>query len=74
LKGKGIRTMIALAASMVLGMFACYALGTAWFMYLTNTPPLAALGMCVFPFIPGDALKIVVAAFLCGRLRGFVAR
>jgi biotin transport system substrate-specific component len=74
LKGTGVRAMSVLAVSMVLGMCACYALGTAWFMYLTNTPLLAALGLCVFPFIPGDLFKIVVAAFLCGRLRGFVAR
>ncbi|MDR2355080.1 MAG: biotin transporter BioY [Clostridiales Family XIII bacterium] len=74
LKGAGIRAMAVLAGAMVLGMCACYALGTAWFMYLTNTPLLAALGLCVFPFIPGDLFKIVVAAFLCGRLRGFVSR
>jgi biotin transport system substrate-specific component len=74
MKSAGVRAMGVLAVAMVLGMCACYALGTLWFMYLTNTPLLAALGMCVFPFIPGDALKIVVAALLCGRLRGFVAR
>jgi biotin transport system substrate-specific component len=74
LKGSGLRAMIALAASMLLGLLACYALGTAWFMYVTNTPLPAALGMCVFPFIPGDALKIAAAALLCARLRGFVYR
>jgi biotin transport system substrate-specific component len=74
IKGAGVRAVAVLAAFMVLGMCACYALGTLWFMYLTNTPLLAALGMCVFPFIPGDALKIAAAAFLCGKLRGFVSR
>jgi biotin transport system substrate-specific component len=74
LKSSGLLGAAALAASMALGMLACYALGTAWFLYLTNTPILAALGMCVFPFIPGDALKIAAAALLCERLRGFIAR
>jgi biotin transport system substrate-specific component len=69
-----MRAAIVLALSMVWGMLACYALGTAWFMYLTNTPLWASLGMCVFPFIPGDALKILIASLLCARLRGFVAR
>jgi biotin transport system substrate-specific component len=70
----GVRALAVLTGAMILGILACYALGTAWFMYLTNTPLLAALGMCVFPFIPGDALKIIAAVFLCSRLRGFVAR
>jgi biotin transport system substrate-specific component len=74
LKGSGIRAGAVLALSMVLGTLACYALGTAWFMYVTNTPLLASLGMCVFPFIPGDAIKIVAASLLCARLRGFVPR
>jgi biotin transport system substrate-specific component len=74
LKGTGVRATIVLAASMIAGLCACYALGTVWFVYLTNTPFWASLGLCVFPFIPGDALKIIAAAFLCARLRGFVAR
>ncbi|MDR2088979.1 MAG: biotin transporter BioY [Clostridiales Family XIII bacterium] len=74
LKSSGMRAAIVLAASMLVGHLACYALGTLWFMYLTNTPLLASLGMCVFPFIPGDALKILIASLLCARLRGFVAR
>jgi biotin transport system substrate-specific component len=71
---RSLRGAIVLAVSMALGILACYAIGTAWFMYSTNTPFLAALGMCVFPFIPGDALKIAAAALLCERLRGFVLR
>lgn len=74
LKRSGALGTALLAGSMVLGLAVCYALGTAWFMYSTNTPLLAALGMCVFPFLIGDALKIVAAAFLCDRLRGFVTR
>jgi biotin transport system substrate-specific component len=70
----GLRGAAVLAVSMALGILACYAIGTAWFIYSTNTPFLAALGMCVFPFIPGDALKIAAAAILCERLRGFVSR
>jgi biotin transport system substrate-specific component len=73
-KRSGILGTVILAASMILGILVCYALGTAWFMYATNTPLLAALGMCVFPFLIGDALKIVAASFLCDRLRGFVSR
>ena len=36
---------------------------------VTHTPVWAALGACVFPFLPGDALKILLAVFLARRLR-----
>ena len=48
---------------------ACYAFGTVWFMMLTGKGLVAALGMCVLPFLPGDALKILGAAWLVQGLR-----
>ena len=57
------------ALILVLGLAACYAFGTAWYVILTHTPVWAALGACVFPFLPGDALKILLAVFLARRLR-----
>ncbi len=54
--------------AMTAGMAVCYAMGTAWFMISTGTGLLAALGMCVIPFLIGDALKILCAAFLVQRL------
>ena len=65
---------IALALSMVLGLAACYALGTAWFMYISKTDFKAALIMCIVPFLPGDAVKITAAAVLVRKLRPFVRR
>lgn len=55
-------------AAMALGLAACYALGTAWFMYLNQTGLFAALGLCVFPFLPGDALKIAAATLITWRM------
>ncbi len=37
-------------------------------MYSTETGVAAALMVCVVPFIPGDALKIALAAILVRRL------
>ena len=51
------------------GMAACYALGTAWYCVQSGTPALAALSTCVFPFLPGDAVKIAAAALLVPRLK-----
>ena len=55
-----------LALSMVLGLIACYAIGTAWFIiaYAKNTGSIGlvtALGWCVIPFIIPDIIKIVLA-------------
>ena len=54
---------------MVLGTAALYALGTIWFMVQTHNPLGAALGACVIPFLPGDAIKIAAATVLTLALR-----
>ena len=58
-----------IALACAVGMAACYALGTAWYCVQSGTPALAALSMCVFPFLPGDAVKIAAAALLVPRLK-----
>ena len=63
------------AVSMVLGLLACYALGTAWFLavYARTTGPVglgAALGMCVLPFVLPDLVKLALALALSRRLAG----
>lgn len=55
--------------AMVVGLAACYALGTIWYMVITKANIVSALLLCVVPFLPVDALKIILAAFLCTRLR-----
>lgn len=55
--------------SMAVGMAACYTLGTIWFVILTGTGVWASLTACVFPFIPGDALKIAAASAVAPSLR-----
>ena len=55
-------------AAMALGVLVCYAFGTVWFMILRGMDLMSTLSVCVFPFLPFDALKIVLAAFLSQRL------
>ena len=62
------------AAAMVLGLLACYAFGTAWYLvvYTRTTGPIslgAALWMCVLPFVPLDLGKMVLALLLGRRVR-----
>lgn len=58
--GKFIQSMI----GMVIGTIVCYALGTAWLAYQAQMDFAAALGAGVIPFIPGDLIKMVLAALL----------
>ena len=60
--------------AMAVGTLSCYILGTAWFMAITGLGLWASLGYCVLPFLPGDAAKILTAAWLTLRLRPQVER
>lgn len=64
-----ISATVSYAVAMIAGLLICYAFGTAWFMISTSTPLWAALISCVFPFLPGDAIKIAAAAILTARLK-----
>lgn len=71
---KAGRSLPVQAGACLLGLLACYAVGTAWFMlvYAPETAPVslpAALGACVIPFLLPDLLKLALALFLAHRLR-----
>lgn len=66
-----------LPLSMVLGLLACYAFGTAWFLVVYTKSKgaislAAVLGMCVIPYIIPDAIKIACALVLTKILKPFV--
>ncbi len=58
-----------LVAGMVIGVALCYTLGTIWYVHLTQVGAWAALISCVLPFLPGDAIKILLALVLTKRLK-----
>lgn len=55
--------------AMILGTLVAYALGTIWFVYQMDCTFAYALGVCVFPFIPFDIAKMVIATFLGKAVR-----
>lgn len=57
----GLRSILFQTLGMVLGMIAAYVFGTAWFCFSTGTAVFPALALCVFPFIIGDLIKMVIA-------------
>lgn len=62
-------TFKGLCLSMLVGVVACYAFGTVWFMAVTGLNLMTSLAYCVIPFLPGDAVKIALAALLALRLK-----
>ena len=67
------RGTAALAASMVVGLAACYAVGTAWYMalYARTAGPVGAaavLGRCVVPFLLPDLGKLLLVLALRRRV------
>ena len=62
-----------LPVMMILGTVILYAVGTAWFMIQTGNTLGGALGLCVVPFLPGDAVKIAAATLLTVPVRRAVS-
>lgn len=50
--------------AMVIGLIGCYALGTAWFCFISSTAFTDALSICVIPFIPFDLMKIAACVLI----------
>ena len=65
----GFKGFAGIVVALIIGLLACYALGTLWFILSTGTGVWASLLACVFPFLPGDGIKIVVATILIRKLR-----
>lgn len=53
------------SAAWILGTAVLYTLGTAWYCVQSGNPLGVAMGYCVIPFLPGDFIKMIVAA-RCG--------
>ncbi|MCI5937014.1 MAG: biotin transporter BioY [Eubacterium sp.] len=59
---------------MILGTAVAYAFGTAWFCISTGTGVMAALALCVFPFIIGDLVKMVLAGLVAPKVAAQVKK
>lgn len=63
------RKPLPLLLSMLAGTVVLYAVGTLQYMWLSKNPLLPSLAVCVFPFLPGDSIKIAAALLLSFRLK-----
>lgn len=71
---KGIAKIIRIVCAAVLGEIALYIFGTAWFCFVTGSGVIAALAICVLPFLIGDAAKIAVIAILVPQLERAIGK
>lgn len=58
-----------LTLAMLAGFFVYMLAGTAWYLLSTRSSLMTALSVCVIPFLPGEAVKIIAAVLLSMRLR-----
>lgn len=61
-------------AGMILGTAVCYLFGTVWLAGQMSLSFPAALGIGVIPYLPGDAVKIILAVVLGPGIRRAVSR
>lgn len=73
LKERWQHTLAGRAGMFAIGLALCLGLGIIWFMKVTGHPLSVSLGYCVWPFLPGDAVKIALAAALVPRLQKALA-
>ena len=68
------KTVIGLTVAMILGVLFCYALGMAWFTFVSGGASgfFAGLTVCVFPYLPFEGVKIFLAVFLVLKVSKFI--
>jgi len=59
---------------MTLGMIACYLFGTIWLALHMSLTFKAALMIGVIPYLPGDAVKIALAAIIGPKLSSAIQK
>ncbi|MBP5291846.1 MAG: biotin transporter BioY [Lachnospiraceae bacterium] len=72
-------SLVPTVISMLVGLAACYAAGTFWFIRVYNSRTgeigvAAVLGMCVIPFIIPDLVKMALAILISRRVRPMVEK
>ena len=71
---KSHANVVITSLGMVLGTIVAYLFGTIWFIYQLEYTWSQALAVCVFPFIPFDLAKIVIAGILGKAIRHALAK
>ena len=68
------RKLVPTIIGMIIGMAICYIFGTAWLAGQLGMSFVAALGIGVIPYLPGDTAKIIIAIIAGPQIRKAVSR
>ena len=68
------RKLVPTIIGMIIGMAICYIFGTAWLAGQLGMSFVAALGVGVIPYLPGDTAKIIIAIIAGPQIRKTVSR
>ena len=68
----GAVRIIWLFVGAIVGTLSCYLLGTIWFSIQGKMDFFKVLGICVYPFLLGDFLKMVITAIIVPRIEHIV--
>lgn len=68
-KGEGCRGIVFALTGLILGSLVTYLFGTIWLSQQMNLTFVQGLFAGVIPYLPGDALKIILALLLGPQLR-----
>lgn len=70
IRGKGLAAILALAGAMELfGSLMLYLTGVPWLAHVANLSFAKAMSAGCYPYLPGDAVKAVLAAVIAGTVR-----
>ena len=58
----------------LVGVLLCYLCGTLQYALVMQTDPLAAIAVCVLPFLPFDVVKSLLAAYLSQKLKRILGK
>ena len=67
-RAKQEKKIMSAFAGMIAGTAVLYALGTVWFIYLTQMDFSGAMMACVIPFLPGDFIKMIAVTAVAPQL------
>lgn len=72
----GTKTVV-VVIGMFAGLLACYACGTAWFLFVYSQSHnaiglITVLAWCVLPFLIPDIIKIIIATIVIKRMAPYV--
>ena len=73
-KAKGKLRIPIILAGMIVSTAITYFFGTVWFIFQTGNDVATSLTLCVFPFIPFDLAKMVIATIIGMPIRNALVK